>query len=85
MTDEEPLAGDDDDITVEGKAEDSRCLEMRRPLLTEQVLRLLRAVIHGHCKVRVSSCVAMPDTSLQPANPLVMGTTRMRIVSPDIK
>lgn len=50
---EEALSlGDADNAAAESKVEDGCCRDLHRPLLTQETLRLLRAVILGHSKVR---------------------------------
>lgn len=45
---------DGDDIA---DAEDERCLEFRNIQLTPQILRLLQAIVLGHCKVTMDAAL----------------------------
>ena len=59
---EEPLpVYEGADGAAEG--EDARCRDLQQPLLTAQVLRLLRAIIMGHCKVTPGTPLRSPVCS----------------------
>lgn len=49
MTNSQAIEGEGDGDIANG--EDDRCLEFRGVQLTPQILRLLQAIVLGHCKV----------------------------------